>query len=267
MKSKMGKKPSAACSENEELHAAARSGDLTAVQAICAANPLAVNSRDRHSRTPLHLAAWSGHAEVVNYLCKNKADVGAAAMDDMGAIHFAAQKGHLEVIKTLVTSGVSVKSSNRKGMTALHYAAQGSNLELVKYLLKKGANKELKNKAGKSVVDLASSEETRKLLSEYEFLLGKGSEKCGKAETKTSSPRQGVEGSDSNAVKDGDDGDKEGNESTLKRKNEEDIEENQTENAKKSKVPLSHLIAVDDTQQEEGEEEDVKEIDDSVIKQ
>lgn len=52
MKSKMGKKPSAACSRNEELHAAARSGDLTAVQVICGANPLAVNSRDRHSRTP-----------------------------------------------------------------------------------------------------------------------------------------------------------------------------------------------------------------------
>ena len=49
----------------------------------------------------LHLAAWSGQAEVVSYLCKHKADVGAAAMDDMGAIHFAAQKGHLEVIRTL----------------------------------------------------------------------------------------------------------------------------------------------------------------------
>lgn len=50
----MGKKPSAASggSGNEELHAAARSGDLKAVQAICIANPLAVNSRDKHSRTP-----------------------------------------------------------------------------------------------------------------------------------------------------------------------------------------------------------------------
>lgn len=50
----MGKKPSAASAGfgDEELHAAARSGDLKAVQAICSANPLAVNSRDRHSRTP-----------------------------------------------------------------------------------------------------------------------------------------------------------------------------------------------------------------------
>ncbi|KAL0407981.1 UNVERIFIED_CONTAM: hypothetical protein Sradi_1732500 [Sesamum radiatum] len=251
----MGKKPSAANpnSGNEELHAAARSGDLKAVQAICNANPLAVNSRDRHSRTPLHLAAWSGHSEVVDYLCKNKADVGAAAMDDMGAIHFAAQKGHLEVVKTLVVSGVSVKSSNRKGMTALHYAAQGSNLELVKYLLKKGANKHLKNKAGNTAVDLASSEEIRKILVEYESSSGKvalnGKEKGENAETKISS-RDKVEGSDSNADLHGDETAEEDKDGILKRKVEEETKENQTV-AKKSKVALNHLLAADDTQEEE----------------
>lgn len=35
----------------EDLHAAARSGDLTAVQLIVSSNPLTVNTRDKHSRT------------------------------------------------------------------------------------------------------------------------------------------------------------------------------------------------------------------------
>ncbi|KAJ8509815.1 hypothetical protein OPV22_000249 [Ensete ventricosum] len=39
-------------SESSDLHAAARNGDVTSVESICNANPLAVNSRDRHSRTP-----------------------------------------------------------------------------------------------------------------------------------------------------------------------------------------------------------------------
>ncbi|KDP39760.1 hypothetical protein JCGZ_02780 [Jatropha curcas] len=151
-----------------ELHAAARSGDLNAVQSILSSNLLAINSRDKHSRTPLHLAAWSGHAHVVSYLCKQKADVGAAAMDDMGAIHFAAQKGHLEVVRILLSSGVSVKTSNRKGLTPLHYAAQGSNLELVKYLVKKGASLAVKTKAGKTPLDLANKEEIRLFLEESE---------------------------------------------------------------------------------------------------
>ncbi|CAL9107865.1 unnamed protein product [Musa acuminata var. zebrina] len=39
-------------SESSDLHAATRNGDLTTVESICNANPLAVNTRDRHSRTP-----------------------------------------------------------------------------------------------------------------------------------------------------------------------------------------------------------------------
>lgn len=104
----------------------------------------------------------------MSHLCKHKADVGAAAVDDMAAIHFAAQKGHLEVVRTLLQSGVSVRATNRKGMTPLHYAVQGSHLELTQYLLKKGANLTAKTKAGKSPLDLASMEEIRSSLIEWE---------------------------------------------------------------------------------------------------
>ena len=38
--------------EIEDIHDAARSGDLQKLQSICSSNPLAVNSRDKHSRTP-----------------------------------------------------------------------------------------------------------------------------------------------------------------------------------------------------------------------
>ncbi|XP_075508454.1 uncharacterized protein LOC142545266 [Primulina tabacum] len=259
----MGKKPTAADAnfKDEKLHEAARSGDIEAVQAVCSANPLAVDSRDRHSRTPLHLAAWSGHAEVVNYLCNNKADIGAAAMDDMGAIHFAAQKGHLEVVKILHTSGVSIKSYNRKGMTALHYAAQGSHLELVKYLVKKGANLDAKNKAGKTAVDFASSEEVQSFLMEWKNVSGKsvgvGGEKREKGEQEsaheetTESVDDALDGD--KIAEDDLDGDKiaeDENDETLKRKGVEETRENQQE-AKKSKVSLNHLLAADDTQEEE----------------
>jgi hypothetical protein len=38
--------------EDLPLHKAARSGDAAAVESVCESNPLAVNSRDRLSRTP-----------------------------------------------------------------------------------------------------------------------------------------------------------------------------------------------------------------------
>lgn len=238
------KKPSTG--PDNELHTAARSGDLEAVQRICSANPLAINSRDRHSRTPLHLAAWAGHTMVVEYLSK-KADVGAAAMDDMGAIHFAAQKGHLEVVRILVTSGVSVKSTNRKGMTALHYAAQGSHKELAKYLIKKGANVNAKNKAGKTPVDLANGEEVRSVLLDKELLNSK--EKDVHAQPNSSSHEDADKAG--RKPQEGDKAAAHDEDENTKRKNSEGSSKEIIPEAKKSKVALNHLLAADDTQEEE----------------
>ncbi|XP_059305239.1 uncharacterized protein LOC132056865 [Lycium ferocissimum] len=244
----MGKPKKESADRNEELHAAARCGDLTAVQTLCSTNPLAVNSRDKHSRTPLHLAAWSGHAQIVEYLCKNKADVGAAAMDDMGAIHFAAQKGHLEVVRLLVSSGVSVKSCNRKGMTALHYAAQGSYLELIKYLLKKGANVNTKNKAGKTSIDLASNEEVCSILRQPETASSKATVNHGENKIE---PEPKIESSDGKGAA-AEEGEIEAEkDDSLKRKGDEDETSEKSKETKKAKVALNHLLASDDNQEDE----------------
>ncbi|CAH2078557.1 unnamed protein product [Thlaspi arvense] len=231
-----------------DLHSAARSGDLAAVQSIISSNTLAVNSRDKHSRTPLHLAAWAGQNEVVSYLCKNKADVGAAAVDDMGAIHFACQKGHLEVVRTLVSFGVSVKSVTRKGLTPLHYAAQGSHVDLVKYLVKKGANVRATTKAGKNPADVAGNAETQNFLEECEEQAKKD---------KVNSQRKTEEVKPESC-------DVEGDNKDLKRKgtedgNEEEEKKEASSKAKKPKVVLPHLQDADDTEADQEEEEETEE--------
>lgn len=216
---------------------------------------LSPNLIDRELNSRLHLAAWSGHAQVVNYLCKNKADVGAAAMDDMGAVHFAAQKGHLEVVRILLTSGVSVKSANRKGMTALHYAAQGSNLELVKYLVKKGANISVKNKAVKTPIDLATNEDIRSFLHECETTSIKealsGGEKSDEAQK--SSSVENAEGSEVKADEEGDGEAEDVKDESVKRKADGEENQENPKETKKAKVALNHLLASDDVQEEEEE--------------
>ncbi|XP_061352100.1 uncharacterized protein LOC133297054 isoform X2 [Gastrolobium bilobum] len=237
----MGKgNPHRSTTAGDDLHAAARSGDLIAVQLILSSNPLAVNSRDKHSRTPLHLAAFSGQAEVVSYLCKHKADVGASAMDDMAAIHFAAQKGHLEVIRALLSAGASVKASTRKGMTSLHYAAQGSHLELVKYLAKKGASLSVKTRAGKTPLDLATNEEVRSFLEEFERSAKNGGS-GNKDKAEESDPNSSTLVSEGN-LKNGE---------REKRKGNEDEAREDSSQPKKARVKLSHLQSSDDAQEEE----------------
>ncbi|KAK5835038.1 uncharacterized protein LOC108457770 [Gossypium arboreum] len=232
-----------------DIHAAARSGDLSKLQSILASNPLAVNSRDKHSRTPLHLAAWAGQAQVVSYLCKHKADVGAAAMDDMGAIHFAAQKGHLEVVRTLLSSGVSVRATNRKGFTPLHYAVQGSHLEVIKVLLKKGASLDAKTKAGKTPLDLAVSEEIRSLLKEREQApeeVNTGGKRKVEQPDSSRPPLDKPENSNDEATAAEHDGQEE---ESVKRKGDDNKPEGVSE-PKKPRVVLKHL-SEDDTQEDD----------------
>lgn len=183
---------------------------------------------------------------MVNYLCQNKADAGAAAMDDMGAIHFAAQKGHVEIVKALVSSGVSVKASTRKGFAPLHYAAQGAHLDLANYLVKKGANISTKNKAGKTPIDLASNEEVRSFLVEYEKSPGKVEGLKGQKKSEQELENEDRVDVDWRSKED----EEENKEDGLKRK----VDEEETKDAsltKKAKVMVNHLMGADDTVEEE----------------
>ena len=202
----------------------------------------------------LHLAAWAGQTQVVTYLCKHKADVGAAAMDDMGAIHFAAQKGHLEVVRTLLSSGASVKAITRKGMTPLHYAAQGSHLDLAKYLVRKGGSLSAKSKAGKTPLDLAGSEEFRTVLVECERLSRKGDKNVKDKVEESEEPKPSIlekaENSDGKAAADGDG--EEHEDTDVKRKADEDgTKEEASKVPKKARVALNHLLSADYTQEDE----------------
>ncbi|KQJ96222.1 ankyrin repeat domain-containing protein 6 [Brachypodium distachyon] len=230
--------------EDLPLHKAARSGDAAAAESLCESDPLALNSRDRLSRTPLHLAAWAGHIEVVKCLCKHKADVGAAAMDDTAAIHFASQKGHMEVVRELLASGASVKAKNRKGFTALHFAAQNSHLELVKYLVKKGLDITAKTNGGQTALHVAENDDVRAFLKECEQALKKGEELPSEKKDDSVSEKSGDGKVSDEAVKDG----AEAAQGEKRKSDDSGVPEQ-----KKAKVSLRHLEN-DMEEEEEGEQ-------------
>lgn len=184
---------------------------------------------------------------MVQYLCNNKADVGAAAVDDIGAIHFACQKGHLDVVRVLHSSGASVKAANRKGMTPLHFAVQGSHLEVIKYLIRKGADLKAKNKGGQIPMHLAESDEICDLIKECEQLRN---EKESKSVLGTkSSNNDNVGQSNSLGEKEKEEGEIEQN---GKRKGGEASESSIPEQ-KRPKISLQHLMSEDDVKDEEEE--------------
>ena len=89
-----------------------------------------------YGHTPLHVAAWYGHLNVVKYLL-SRDDVDANARDwlDYTPLHLAAQSGYLDIVKYLSShDDVDVNAHGNGGETPLDSAVYNGHLDVVKYL-------------------------------------------------------------------------------------------------------------------------------------
>jgi ankyrin repeat protein len=121
------------------MRAAAR-GDLAEVRGLLAgrANP---DARDRRSGfTSLHLAAQSGHPEVVAALIHGGATLEARSVHDTTPLMVAAQSGQIEAIKVLLRAGADLPTRTGNGMTALALAAGWGQAKTVRFLAAVGAD-------------------------------------------------------------------------------------------------------------------------------
>lgn len=123
------------------------------------------NATDKHRRTPLHLAAFFGHADCVNKLVEYKANVHAGAVDGFTPLHFAAQNGHLEVCRALLAAKANIDRATDRGVrTALHLAAFKGKTDVMEYLIRRKANTEKRNSEVKTALDLVRDEVEREKL-------------------------------------------------------------------------------------------------------
>lgn len=121
------------------LLAVAARGDAAEVQRLVA-NGSNVNVRDDYGRTPLHVATFRQHRDVIAALVRAKADLGALERDRYDAVTIAAVADDVVTLRLLLQSGASAKLiTSRYDGTALIAAAHLGHDMVVKLLIDAGA--------------------------------------------------------------------------------------------------------------------------------
>ncbi|KAL5502789.1 hypothetical protein EMCRGX_G009613 [Ephydatia muelleri] len=98
-------------------------------------------------KTPLHCAAISENAEVVNALLKAGSKVDEKDETEKTPLHCAAISGNAEVVNALLKAGSKVDEKDETEKTPLHCAAISGNAEVVNALLKAGSKVDEKDES------------------------------------------------------------------------------------------------------------------------
>jgi uncharacterized protein len=120
-------------------HAAAYTGAIADLQRL-AADKSALEQRDEHGRTPLHVAAFARQREAIRVLAAAGANLGAMEADRYDAVTIASVAGDEETLRVLLSLGASAKLvTSRYDGTALIAAAHLGHDGVVAQLIAAGA--------------------------------------------------------------------------------------------------------------------------------
>ena len=140
-----------------DLYEAAAVGVVERVLEILEAQPDLLDSFSPDGFQAVHLAAFFGHARVVELLTGQGAQVNTYSRNGFGVmpLHSAVAGKHLEASRILLEHGANPNAIQSEDFTPLMAAAQNGQVEMVALLLHHGADPSVRTRDGRSPADLA----------------------------------------------------------------------------------------------------------------
>jgi ankyrin repeat protein len=140
-----------------DVFEAAAAGQLQRVRALVDGNAALVNSHASDGFTPLGLASFFGHKEIVEFLVDQGAQVHLASKNELAVmpLHSAAAARHTGIVDLLLRHGADPNARQRSSFTPLHSAAHNGQTEMVLLLLAAGADIAARSDEGLTPLQLA----------------------------------------------------------------------------------------------------------------
>jgi hypothetical protein len=153
------------------LHWALRRG-FTQTAELLIRHGAPVDALDNDGRTCLHVVAQGGYPRACDLLlCHPGISINAAATCDKTPLHVAAAQGHAEVCEALVRAGADCLALTTKQRTPLHLAVMTGAIDVIPVLLDFDGRAPFVHDAdGKRPVDYASDSTAMYLLESEDYL-------------------------------------------------------------------------------------------------
>ncbi|CAK0884958.1 unnamed protein product [Prorocentrum cordatum] len=139
------------------MQGAALRGDATELRELLGRFPDSKDDGISDGATPLHAAAWKGHAEVIGLLLESGASPNSRKDDGATPIfHAPARMGSVGTCEVLLRARADANLCRGDGVSPLLMAAQQGHLKVVDCLLRGGADPNLQSKSGSTPLRAAA---------------------------------------------------------------------------------------------------------------
>lgn len=107
------------------LHHIVRGNHIPCLEILLKTKAVDLDAFDGYGKTPVHVAAYLGHTQILELLHSAGALLDKANRDGMTPLHMAVLRGQIESVRTLARLGASINARTQSDATALHFAAVG----------------------------------------------------------------------------------------------------------------------------------------------